>query len=68
VRRVGLISVLLLALLARPAAAADYTVGTTADPAGACAADPCSLRQLIAKVQAMPFPPDTIHVRPARTR
>lgn len=55
-------AVLGLMVLARSAAAADYTVGTTADPSGACGAGACSLRQLIAKVQATPFPPDTIRV------
>ena len=44
------------------AEAATYTVGTTGDPAGACTSARCSLRQLIAKVHATPFPPDTITV------
>jgi hypothetical protein len=55
-----------LAAMAGSARAADYTVGTTADLPGVCAAGPCSLRQLIAAVHAAPFPPDTISV-PAGT-
>ena len=49
------------------AKATVYTVGTTADQAGFCARGAaCSLRQLIARVQAAPFPPDRIDV-PAGT-
>lgn len=65
-RRGALIALLSVVVLASPAAATNYTVGTTSDPPGACASDPCSLRQLIARIHASPFPPDTITV-PAGT-
>jgi hypothetical protein len=55
---------LALALAAAPAVANVYTVGTQTDPAGPCGGSFCSLRQLIAKVHATPFAPDTINVPP----
>jgi hypothetical protein len=66
-RRLVLLTVLLFAAIAGTAQATTYTVGTTSDPAGACAGTTgCSLRQLIAIVHATPFPPDVINV-PAGT-
>jgi len=63
---VGVVACALLAATAGSAGATPYTVGTTADLPGVCAAGSCSLRQLIATVHATPFPPDTISV-PAGT-
>jgi hypothetical protein len=63
VKRLALIVCLTLATLAGTARATTYTVGTAGDPAGACAGTTgCSLRQLIAKINAAPFPPDRINV------
>ena len=62
-RRLALLTWVFAVAITGTAEATLYTVGTTADSAGACAASqPCSLRQLIARVQAAPFPPDVINV------
>lgn len=63
-----LLVVPVLALLGGTARAATYPVGTTADPAGACATPPtgCSLRQALAAVNAAPSAPDVIRL-PAGT-
>jgi hypothetical protein len=66
VKRLSMLACAIVLAISGSADATVYTVGTTADPAGACPADPCSLRQLIARVQAAPFPPDVINV-PAGT-